>query len=131
MKGLIKKIEKLLPMSFTGLLLFVFVLYLLFVVGKTVFENYKSNQDILVEQTKLNNLRQEVASLRDQNNYFETQSFKEKEAREKLGYIAPGEKVVSLPYDTKEEKAADSQLAETQLKVPNYRLWMDYFFGSH
>lgn len=116
-------------MSLTGLLLFAFVLYLLFVVSKTVWGNYKSNQEILVEQAKLEQLKNEVANLRDQNNYYQTQSFKEKEARAKLGYISAGEKVVSLPYDTKEEKSTDSQIVETKIKVPNYRLWMDYFSG--
>ena len=123
-----EKIETILPMTLGSLLLFGVILYLLFVVGKTVFNNYHSNQEILVQEMKLVELEEEIRYLENQINYYQTYSFKEKEAREKLGYKAPGEQVMALPIDTIEEKSADSAYRDQQVKEPNPRLWWKYFF---
>ena len=120
-------LEKYIPMTFTSLLLFVFVCYLLFIVGKSVIENYKTNKDIDKEEMKLIEMEDDLRSLQNQINYYQTYSFKEKEAREKLGYKASGESVLALPIDTEEEKSADSGLTSPEVLVPNYILWWEYF----
>ena len=124
------QIERFIPMTFGSLILFCFVIYLLIVVSKTVVSNYKNNQDIAVEQKKLVEERQRLKEMQYEINYFQTNSFKEKEARAKLGYKAAGESVLALPIDTDEEKSADSALADAKVKTPNYRLWWQYFFGG-
>lgn len=114
-------------MTLGSLVLFGFIIYLLFVVGKTVWSNYKSNQEIDKEESKLAQQERSLVDLQNQINYYKTSEFKEKEARAKLGYKAPGENVMSLPIDTEEEKVADSGTVEAKIKVPNYSLWWDYF----
>lgn len=121
-------IEKYLPMTLNSLLLFLFVIYLLFIVGKSVLTNYSSNKDIVKEEVKLEKLEQEIHDLNNQISYFKTASYKEKEARAKLGYKAAGENVMALPIDTEEEKVVDTSFAEVKAKVPNFRLWWEYFF---
>jgi cell division protein FtsB len=125
--GIVKKLEKYIPMTLGSLAMFAFVIYLIFVVGKSVIANYKSNKDIDKQAEKLVALQSDLHDLQNQINYYQTYSFKEKEARAKLGYKAPGENVLSLPIDTEEEKAADSGFAEAKIKEPNYRLWWQYF----
>ena len=115
-------------MTLNSLLLFAFVLYLLVIVGKSVWANYNSNKDIDKEGIKLVFMEQEIHDLENQINYYKTASYKEKEAREKLGYKAAGENVIALPIDTEEEKVVDTSFAEVKAKVPNYRLWWEYFF---
>lgn len=117
-------------MTFGNLLIFIFLLYLLFVVGKSVLGNFNSNKQIELQETKRIELEDSIVVLKNQINYYQTKSYKEKEARAKLGYKAPGESVMALPIDTAEEKIADTGLAEVKIKIPNYRLWWQYFFGK-
>ena len=124
----VKFLGKYIPMSFGSLAMFAVVIYLIIVVGKTVMTNYESNQDISKEESKLAQLEIHLHELENQINYFQTYSFKEKEARSKLGYKLAGESVLALPIDTDEEKSADSGLLEARIQVPNYILWWQYFF---
>lgn len=124
-----KGIEKVLPMTLGNLLLFAIIIYLLFVVGRSVWINYKSNNNLDVEREKITQLENDVELLQMEITYFKTQSFKEKEARAKLGYMAEGEKVISLSGDKPEDKISDQGKKEQELKTPNYRLWINYFFN--
>ncbi len=124
------RIEEVLPMNIGTFLLFIFLLYLIFIVCRVVVLNYESNKSIDVESAKVDELRSEIVYLQDQINYFQTYSYKEKEAREKLGYIAPGESIISLPTDTKEDSVVDTGNVEAKIKTPNYSLWWRYFFDN-
>jgi cell division protein FtsB len=132
-KGFFSKIkegiETVLPMTLWNFVLFVFILYLLFIVGRSVWINYQSNKDLDTQRQKVAQLQSDVDMLEMEIAYYNTESFKEKEARAKLGYMAPGEKVISLPADKPEDKIADSGKVEQQIKTPNYRQWINYFFN--
>jgi cell division protein FtsB len=131
MKNIFQKIisfvEKFIPMTFGSLILFAFVIYLAFVVGRSMVSNYQSNKSVEKEEAKLLEMELKLHDIQNEINYYQTYSFKEKEARAKLGYKAPGESVLSLTIDTEEEKTTDTGLAEAKIKVPNYRLWWQYF----
>lgn len=116
-------------MTISSLVIFLFILYLLFIVGQTVYGNYQSNKEVEKEIEKVEELSLEVKNTENRLNYYRTSSFKEKEAREKLGYKAPGETVVSLPIDQASDKHEDGVLEEVRIKVPNYILWWKYFFS--
>jgi len=120
-------IEKVLPMSLGSLALFAVVIYLIIIVGKTVMANYAANGETDKDEAKLAQMEADIAYMEDQNNYYQTQSYKEKEARAKLGYKSTGESVLSLPIDTEEEKIQDSGNLEPTITIPNYRLWWEYF----
>lgn len=121
-------IERFIPMTFSSLIIFIIIIYLFGVVGKTISSNYKSNKDIEKEEQTVANLEDDVQNIQNEINYYQTSSFKEKEAREKLGYKAPGENVMSLPIDQENEKVSDASLGEVKIKTPNYRYWWEYFF---
>lgn len=116
-------------MTLSSFLLFSFIVYLIFVVGRSVWINYRSNKDLDVEREKIVQLQNDIDLLEMEIAYFKTQSFKEKEARAKLGYMAEGEKVISLSVDKPEDKVSDQGKKEQELKTPNYRLWINYFFN--
>ncbi len=122
-------IERYLPMTLSSLIIFAIIIYLFVVVGKTVYGNYNSNKDIEKQEEEVKALEVELASIQNKINYYQTASFKEKEAREKLGYKAPGENVISLPIDQEQDKSQDKSIGEVQIKTPNYRYWWLYFFG--
>lgn len=125
---IVLSIEKYIPMTLSSLVIFLFILYLFFVISRTIYTNYNSNKELDKERQAVAMLRGEIADIQNKINYYQTSSFKEKEAREKLGYKAPGESVISLPIDKEEEKNADSSLGEVKIKTPNYRYWFEYFF---
>jgi cell division protein FtsB len=125
-----ERVEKLIPMRLGSFLLFLFIIYLLIIVGKTIWTNYKSNKSIVNEQAQIQKMQDELIMMQYQINYLQTYSFKEKEAREKLGYKAPGENVLSMPIDKEEDKETDSSLTEAEIRVPNYKLWYKYFMGN-
>ena len=116
------------PMGIGNFFLFLLVLYLLFVVGRSIWINYQSNKVILEQSESLDQLEVEIANMENEIEYLKTNSYREKEARAKLGYKASGENVLSLPLDSPEDKVADSSEGEVVIKTPNYRLWWTYFF---
>lgn len=117
-------------MTLGNMIIFAFLLYLIFVVGQSVISNHQADQQINQEAAKLVGLQSNIQNLQNEINYYQTDSFREKEARSKLGYKAPGENVIVLPIDTEADKSPDSGLAESAIKVPNYSLWWQYFFGK-
>ncbi len=117
-------------MTLGSLFVFAFTVYLFVIVGRSVWNNYNSNKQIGVEELKLVQLQEEISNLSNQINYYQTYSYKEKEARAKLGYKRPGENMIILPLDSKEDKVSDQQPGEVKIKTENYRLWWEYFFGN-
>lgn len=117
-------------MTFGSLVLFVIMIYLVVIVSRSVISNYNSNKDIEKDAVKLTLLQENIHELQNQINYYQTYSFREKEARAKLGYIAAGEKIISLPIDTLEDKVADSGTVPVAIAIPNQELWWQYFFGK-
>lgn len=115
-------------MTLGSFVLFAIVIYLMIIVGKTVWDNYQSNKQIEAERVEVDGLEEDLAYMENEIEYFKTSSFREKQARAKLGYIAPGEKALSLPTD--ETAPGDVQSAAPvadEAEVPNYYLWLDYF----
>lgn len=129
-KRFVETFERYIPMSFSGFIIFLFVLYLFFIVGRSILVNYNSNQDLEAEALKIASLEDEITLMKNQINYYQTSSFKEKQAREKLGYKAPGESVISLPLDREEDKIIDAELGEVKIKTPNYSLWWSYLIEN-
>lgn len=117
-------------MTLGNLLIFGFLIYLIAVVGQSVYTNYRSNQQIAGEQKALDTMRGRITELQNQINYDQTDEYREMEAREKLGYMAVGETAIALEPDTVLEKTPDSSLPEQKIKQPNYALWWQYFFGK-
>lgn len=77
-------------------------------------EVYKSEQQL----TKLANL----------NTYFKTEEYKERLAREKLNYRAPGEKVILIPQDTAEPSSAKASEGRPAPAASIARRWWNAFF---
>ena len=129
-KKFIQKIEYNLPMSFGSLLIFIFIMYSFYIVGRSIYVSYNSNKSIIKEEAKIDQLESKIYQMKNEINYYQTSSYKEKQAREKLIYKAPGESVINLPVDTETEKLADPELGEVVLKTPNYAYWIKYFKGE-
>ncbi|HSX18736.1 MAG TPA: septum formation initiator family protein [Candidatus Saccharimonadales bacterium] len=77
-------------------------------------------------QVQLDKLKAENTNLQKQLDYTKSGEFKEREIRDKLGLTKPGETVVILPKENRDQLPETSDLAI----VPNYIKWWNRFFAS-
>lgn len=107
--------------------------YTFFILGKMVYQNYKINQQIKSLEKEVLKIEKENQHLSDLISFFQTETFKEREVREKLGLVKPGEKVLVFPESEGgeesflEEKTFEEKQGE-QEKIPNWQKWWNFFF---
>ena len=121
---------------------YLFILYILFLLGRVLWINANLKNSI-------EKLHQQIAALEQQKKdmsnlilYYQSDAFKELEARKKLGLKKPGEKVVIIPASLaggstsptpanfieeveKEKRGVAGK--ETTIEEPNWRLWWEFF----
>lgn len=99
---------------------------------KLVIENYKVHQDATRLDSELTQIQQHNLELKNLLAYYQTDSYKEKEARARFNYQKPGERVVAVPQPVNEEPSITQPGAETQPATPpsNPEQWWSYFFGK-
>jgi cell division protein FtsB len=110
----------------TKLFIAALVLYILFSVGRVLYQSYQINNQI-------KGLKDEIAELKKTNQeyqekilYYQSPSFREKIARERLGLQKPGEEVIVILPEEKPKE--DNRKKDDNL--PNYMKWWNYFFGK-
>ncbi len=107
--------------------------YMFVATGEALWQNYQINQEIAKLKLDIVQLEQENTQLKNLIAYLKTESFKEKEARRKLGYKKPGEQVVAIPQDnsslTQPGNTKTEDQADTQIKMSNPQKWWEYVLG--
>lgn len=113
----------------------ILVCYAFFVLGKMVWQNYQVNQQIRNLENEVLVIEKENQKLSDLIAFFQTETFKEKEAREKLGMVKPGEKVLVFPDSEKTETITNTnssiKSSEDTQSIPNYKKWWNFFFKGN
>lgn len=74
---------------------------------------------------------QQLTELANLNTYFKTEEYKERLAREKLNYRAPGEKVILIPQDTTQPTAAEATTGKPAPVISIPRRWWNAFFDPN
>jgi cell division protein FtsB len=105
------------------------VVYLLVVLGQTIKRNYDLNNQIteLKAQTEL--LDAQKDELRYNIEYYRTDSFRDREARSKLGLQKPGENVIIIPESSPSPLAQAIPAKTNQAPSTNFDQWMNFLFG--
>lgn len=88
-------------------------------------------QEINTLQQKANDINHANVDLKEKIAYFETDDFKEKEAKEKLNFQKEGERVVivkSSSQHTQEQQEQETTPTEEQEDIPNYTKWWNQYF---
>lgn len=105
----------------------VIIIYLIFVLGQTVKRNYELGEQI-------DTLRTQTALLQDQKDqlsyslqYYNTDAFRDREARSKLGLQLPGENLIILPRTS--STPASNPDVKTADNRSNFKRWMDFLSG--
>ncbi|MFA6391921.1 MAG: septum formation initiator family protein [Patescibacteria group bacterium] len=100
--------------------------------GKEVIRRYEVNKDIQTLEKDVAELEKQNTELSELIEYLNTDSFKEKEARTKLGMAKAGEKVVVIPDVTVAEDNATELVGapENVEELSNPERWVAYFFNQ-
>lgn len=109
----------------SGLIIFI-SLYLIVSLSREILELIRKEEVIEKEQLKLEELKVENQILSEKLEYFQSEEFVEKEAREKLGLAKEGETIVILPEgfeNIMESNQPEEKIAET----PNWQQWLKLF----
>lgn len=106
----------------------IIIVYLLVMLGETIHRNYTLGRQI-------NDLKGQITLLQDQKDelayniqYYKTDSFRDREARSKLGLQLPGENVVIIPQNTPAPSVAP-EAKKTTAKRSNLQQWFDFLGG--
>ena len=100
-------------------------------------QNYGLQKEVDYKKRQLQLAELQRDSLELQKRYYETNEYKELAARESLGLVMPGEKVLILPENTEAAKQADAKKSGSntatvpQDKTSNLEQWMNFLFGGY
>lgn len=107
------------------LLGFLIVAYTLFSLSRLFWKSYRLSSEIKSLEGDITQLEERKKELQNLTTYFRSSSYKEKEARRRLGYQRPGEHVLII---VSEEKPTEEVEEEERPSKPNWQLWWEYFF---
>lgn len=96
--------------------------------------NYALQKEVDLKQRQLQLTELQRDSLELQKRYYQTDEYKELAVRDTLGLVRPGEKLLILPDNSPEAKAADAPVAQAtvaQEAVPNLQQWLNFLFGGN
>ena len=95
--------------------------------------NYTLQKNVDDKKREVELLSLQVETLKFQQNYLKSDEYKELAAREKLGLVMPGEKVLILPANS--PVAKDSGMTENatvEVSPPsNFELWLNFLLGNN
>lgn len=85
-------------------------------------------QEIGKLDQQIQDLELETQKLNYQIQYYQTDSYKEKEARARLGLQAPGEGVVILPNS--DDTRTQDEETQQKRKKSNFEQWIEFLRGN-
>lgn len=97
--------------------------------------NYSLQKELDNKDRELKIADLEVVSLELEKRYYQTKEYQELAAREDLGLVLPGEKVLILPASNKQQSSnvadiSDSSNAKTT-SPNNFDRWLDFLLGRN
>jgi len=103
--------------------------YIVIILGRAVWLNYQVNQQIKSLEREIAQIEQQNKDLQNLISYFKTDSYREKELRQKLSYSKPGETVIVTPKDSAIANSAPSDgIDRDYSSKPNWYKWYLFFF---
>ncbi|OGJ43890.1 hypothetical protein A3J23_03415 [Candidatus Peregrinibacteria bacterium RIFCSPLOWO2_02_FULL_48_14] len=114
---------------------FFIVAYMLYNLTVSIYDNYQIEKHITEFETRNQELRDENSQKLDDFQYYTSEEYIEKTAKQNLGLISPGEKVIVIPDEDLIIMAEDeeSQLLSQQIRASwsNPKKWWKFFFSSN
>jgi cell division protein FtsB len=105
----------------------IIVLFIMVSLAQEMNRRLSVQREVAQLETEVRALEKSVIEMENLNNYFRTDAFRERMAREKLNYRAPGEEVVLLPAENIAREVPEAGNAEpAEVSIP--RRWWNVFF---
>lgn len=126
-----RKIFSKLPFQLAAILILVVLFALGSALSKELYREYKIRKEIDTLKTEIEAMEKDNYELSQLLEYYQTDEYKEAEARKRLNLKAEGEKVVMI--DEKESNAEEVKKNEEEQKkanMKNYVKWWNYFFAT-
>jgi cell division protein FtsB len=117
----------------------VLAIYMFVVLAVETSQNYSLRNKSDNLESQITKLEQQIEDLGYKVTYYKTDSYRERLAREKLNVAAPGESVIIIKDDKRNEKATkEDEVSIDNLKTdeqalsekPNYQQWWIFLFGN-
>lgn len=105
----------------------VVLIFLALSFGREFVRSASIKREIASLEAEQRTLQEQNASLRDYEEYLLTESFLEREAREKFGLQRPGETQVFIDEE-QEARALAMEAAQERGAIANWEWWHWYFF---
>lgn len=104
------------------------VVLILFSLAQEMNRRWQVQREVQQLDSQLKNMQRQVVELENLNQYFRTDDYQERLAREKLNFQAPGEKVVLIPEakPIADTPVIDDQPQEAPPSIP-MRWWQLFF----
>lgn len=119
------------------IIIILIIFYIIFNIGRSIWKNYQINREIANIEAEIESLKTKNSALKNLILYYQTDTFKELEARKKLGLKKSDEKVIIIPENDGQTKKNEEELFEkgqtqnSQIeKKPNYVKWWYFVTGS-
>jgi len=98
--------------------------------------NYGLQKEVDYKKRQLQLAELQKDSLELEKRYYETNEYRELAARESLGLVMPGEKLLILPDNSEAAKQADAASEPGSQVVPrdktsNLEQWLNFLFGGY
>ncbi|MFA7170064.1 MAG: septum formation initiator family protein [Candidatus Paceibacterota bacterium] len=125
-----KKLFGKLPFQLVALLVLVVIFSLGSAFSRELYREYKIKKEIDTLKTEIESMEKDNYELSQLLEYYQTDEYREAEARKRLNLKEEGEQVVMI--DEKVLSAEDMAIKEEEQKnsVSNYIKWWNYFFAS-
>ena len=105
---------------------------------QAVQRNYQLQRDVDDKRRQLALTELQTATLEYEQRYYKSREYQTLEVKRRLGLAEPGEKVLVLPPNSQQAKAADpgGQSSDLSLAVdapapPPFQQWMNFLFGGN
>jgi cell division protein FtsB len=110
------------------------IVYMLFLITTSVYKDYKIEQSLLKIKNENVNLFDENETKKEDLFYFSSAQFKDKFAKQNLGKVNPGEKIIvfaeveeNIFFENPDEEKKKGDITA----YPNIEQWYEYFFGDN
>lgn len=110
-----------------------FILLVFFTIsfGKEAWRSYQIKREVTKLENEISSLDKKNGELKNLAQYFNTDLFREKEARLKLNLQKPGETVVAIPDEYLGSNEQEEEALAQSDNANNPRRWFQYFFDSY
>lgn len=124
------------PGLLNKVLIYFLIAYVSIILGRVVWFNWQLNQNIKKTQIQITQLEEQNHDFENLILYYKSDSFREVEARQKLGLKKPGETVVAIPTKNYENYQEETQVEKERISnsfqentTPNWQKWWQLFFS--